>query len=124
MGKIKNAETTTVRQIRSYSSCAVSSAAFWFTHASGYPRNSNMFLKKKKTNCFFSKFAKCQKAEKGTSHSFLVYTVQVSDPFSQTLMGPQFWMFQLSCPFPLQLIVAPTRFTLAASRSHLLPLTR
>lgn len=80
--------------------------------------------KKKKTIAFFSKFTKCQKAEKGTSHSFLVYTVQVSGPFSQALMGPQLWMFQLGCPFPLQLIVAPTRLNLVASRSHLLPLTR
>lgn len=46
-GKIKNAERTTVMKIRSYSSYAVSSSAFWFTHTSGYPRNSNMFLKKK-----------------------------------------------------------------------------
>lgn len=48
IGKTKNAETTTVKKIQSYSSYAVSSAAFWFTHTSGYSRNSNMFLEKKK----------------------------------------------------------------------------
>lgn len=98
-----------MKKIRSYSSYAVSSSAFWFTHTSGYPRNSNMFLKK--NNWFFSKCMKCQKTEKGTLHSFFAYTVQVGGPFAQALMGPQFWMFQLSCPFPLQVTVAPSRFT-------------
>lgn len=35
-----------MKKIRSYSSYAVSSSAFWFAHTSGYPRNSDMFLKK------------------------------------------------------------------------------
>lgn len=85
-GKIKNSERTTVKKIRSYSSYAVSSSAFWFTHRSGYPRNSSMFLKK--IIAFFSKCIKCQKTEKGTLHSCFACTVQVGGPFAQALMGP------------------------------------